>query len=95
MKKTYKTKYRGFNIYVDVNGVSQNVEFKKGIIYYTTVGCLFTTEDKDLQAAIENHRKFGVDFWTDDVEKKVAPVKEAPVKETEVTEKKSRKQVKE
>lgn len=101
MTKTYKSQMTSLRILVKVGEEIIPVAFGWDLIYPNSSvrGCSFTTDDVELQKALESHecfnRKLQPNFWTDDVEKKVAPVKEAPVKETEVTEKKSRKQVKE
>lgn len=82
MIKTYKTKFRGYNIIVKVNGENKNINFQRGFIISSLRGSLFTTDDKELQKAIEAHRDFNIEFWTDDKE----PVIEEPVKKTVVEE---------
>lgn len=76
MIKTYKTKFRGYNIIVKVNGENKNINFQRGFIISSLRGSLFTTDDKELQKAIEAHRDFNIEFWTDDKEEVVVEVKE-------------------
>lgn len=96
MKKTYRSKLHGYNIYVKVDGKLKNVDFERSFIGRgSLIGCSYATDDKAVQQAIESHADFGVKFWTDDVEKKETPTKEAPVKEEETMEKRSRKLIKE
>lgn len=75
MKKVYKSKLRGLNVYIPVGDKLCNVEFKKGYIYYSIVGCLYVTEDVEIQKSLEAHPKFNHGFWTDDKEE-VVEVKE-------------------
>lgn len=75
MKKTYKTKYTGYGIYVDINGVLQLVQFKQKLVPSDMVGSTFETEDKEMQKALEAHKHYGLSFWTDDKEE-VVEVKE-------------------
>lgn len=75
MKKTYKTKYTSYGIYVDVNGASQLVRFEKKLVPSATVGSTFTSEDKEMQKALEAHKHYGLLFWTDDKEE-VVDIKE-------------------
>lgn len=76
------------------------VEFKWDLIYPNSAvrGCSFTTDDKELQKALEEHemfnRKLEPNFWTDDVEEKKETPKATPTKE-EAMEKKGRKLIKE
>lgn len=74
MTKTYKSKLSGLSIYVDINGSMVYVGFKKGFVFSSMRGCTFTTDDKDMQKAIESHKDFNRLFWTDDKEQ--APVEE-------------------
>ena len=83
MKKTYKSKLRDFNVYIPINGKLTNVEFRKGYICYSIVGCLFTTEDGEIQKALEAHPKFNHKFWTDDKEEVVETPAETPAETTE------------
>lgn len=76
MKKTYKTKYTSYGIYVDVNGASQLVRFEKKLVPSATVGSTFTSEDKEMQQALEAHKHYGLLFWTDDKEEVVVEAKE-------------------
>lgn len=76
MRKVYKSKLRGFNVYVPIGDELCNIEFKKGYIYYTVVGCMYVTEDVEIQKALEAHHKFNYQFWTDDKEEVVVEVKE-------------------
>ena len=61
-------------------------------------GCSFTTDDVELQKALESHEYFNrhmqPNFWTDDVEEKKETPKATPTKE-EAMEKKGRKLIKE
>lgn len=71
MKKTYKTKYTSYGIYVDINGVSQLVRFEKRLVPSAAIGSTFATEDKEMQNALEAHKQYGLLFWTDDKEEVV------------------------
>lgn len=75
MNKTYKTKYTSYGIYVDVNGAPQLIRFKQKLVPSAAVGSTFTTEDKEIQQALEAHKHYGLLFWTDDKEE-VVDVKE-------------------
>ena len=86
MKKKYKNRRPATNILVNVNGAIKSIEFAPAVIeYWGLRGCAYTTEDKEIQAAIEVHPFFGKDgldgIWTDDVEPKAEKVAEeaAPV----------------
>lgn len=62
------------------NGDIRTIEFKRDIVSANSVwGSSFSTDDKDLQKAIENHKYFGKKnkavVWTDDVVKEVKEVK--------------------
>lgn len=82
MNKTYKTKYHGFNIIVTVNGEKKNLTFKRDFIGIATmIGCIYSTDDVELQKAIEAHKGFNKDFWTDDVEEIKEEKSETPVVE--------------
>lgn len=76
MKKTYKTKYTGYEIYVNINGVLQLVRFEKKLVPSATVGSTFTTENKEMQKALEAHKHYGLLFWTDDKEEVVVDAKD-------------------
>jgi hypothetical protein len=76
MKKTYKTKYTGYGIYVNINGVLQLVQFKQKLVPSDMVGSTFETEDKEMQKALEAHKHYGLSFWTDDKEEVVVDAKE-------------------
>lgn len=58
------------------------VEFKWDLIYSNSGvrGCSFTTDDVELQKALESHEYFNrvmqPNFWTDDVEEVVTPTSE-------------------
>lgn len=75
MKKTYKTRYTSYGIYVNLNDALQLVRFEKKLVPSAQVGSTFVTEDLEMQQALEVHRDYGVEFWTDDKEK-VVEVKE-------------------
>lgn len=68
MKKTYKTRYTGYGIYVNLGGELQHVRFEKKLVPNNKVGSTFVTEDKELQQALEAHKSYGLLFWTDDKE---------------------------
>lgn len=74
MKKTYKTRYTGYGIYVNLNGALQLVRFEKKLVPSAKVGSTFVTEDSEMQQALETHRDYGMEFWTDD--KEIIEVKE-------------------
>lgn len=74
MKKTYKTRYTGYGIYVNLNGALQLVRFEKKLVPSAKVGSTFVTEDSEMQQALEAHRDYGMEFWTDD--KEIIKVKE-------------------
>ena len=75
MKKTYKTRYTGYGIYVNIGGKLQHIRFEKRLVPSIKVGSTFTAEDVELQRALEKHRDYGMEFWTDDKES-VAEIKE-------------------
>lgn len=86
MLKTYKSKMTALRILVKVGDKVVPVEFSWDLIYPNSGirGCSFSTEDAELQKAMESHEFFGrtlqPSFWTDDKEE-VAPVEEKePVK---------------
>lgn len=73
MKKTYKSKLHLNNFLVNYNGEIIRVEMNPDVISkYGLRGCSFTTEDVELQKAIEAHPGFNNGredgFWTEDVE---------------------------
>ena len=69
MEKTYKTKLHGYSIAVEIDGKKKSVIFKRDFIGISSlIGCVYKTEDTELQKALEAHRDFGQIFWTDDVE---------------------------
>ena len=77
MIKTYKTRKTGYRIIAYTPNGSVPVSFKRGYIGISTIiGCTYTTEDKELQKAIEAHPEFGSVFWTDDKEEVVVEAKE-------------------
>ena len=78
MKKTYKTRYTGYGIYVGEGDKSKLIRFEKSLTPNHIVGSTYTTEDKEVQEALETHKSYGMDFWTDDKEEVVAePVEDA------------------
>lgn len=80
MTKTYKSQMNSLRILVKVGEEIIPVAFGWDLIYPNSSvrGCSFTTDDVELQKALESHecfnRKLQPSFWTDDVEE---------VKETE------------
>jgi hypothetical protein len=68
MRKTYKTRYTGYGIYVNLGGKLQHIRFEKRLVPSVKVGSTFMTEDVELQRALEEHRDYGMEFWTDDKE---------------------------
>ena len=91
---------RSMSVLVKVGDEILPVEFKWDLIYSNCGirGCSFTTDDVELQKALEAHeyfnRKLEPNFWTDDVEEKKETPKATPTKE-EAMEKKGRKLIKE
>lgn len=97
MLKTYKSKMTALRILVKVRGAIVPIEFHWDLIYPNSGirGCSFSTDDVELQKAIEAHEFFGralqPSIWTDDKEpvpakqheepKKEEPKKEEPKKE--------------
>lgn len=82
MKKTYKTRYTGYEIYVRRGEKVELIQFKKQLVPNNVVGSTYVTEDKELQALLEAHKNYGLYFWTDDKEE-VAPKKVKQVKTEE------------
>lgn len=76
MLKKYKSKLRGYNLFINVNGVSKDIEFKKGFVISSLIGCVYITDDKATQEAIEAHPEFNDKFWTDNKEEVVVDAKE-------------------
>ena len=101
MLKTYKSKMTALRILVKVRGAIVPIEFHWDLIYPNSGirGCSFSTDDVELQKAIEAHEFFGralqPSIWTDDKEpvpakkhekpkKEETPADETPADETEV-----------
>ena len=76
MKKTYKTRYTGYGIYVGDGDKSKLIRFEKSLTPNHIVGSTYTTEDKEVQEALEAHKSYGMEFWTDDKEDVVVDAKE-------------------
>lgn len=82
MTKTYKSQMTSFRILVNVGDEIVPVAFGWDLIYPNSSirGCSFTTDDVELQKALESHeyfnRKLQPNFWTDDVEEVIADAKE-------------------
>lgn len=82
MTKTYKSQMTSFRILVNVGDEIVPVAFGWDLIYPNSSirGCSFTTDDVELQKALESHeyfnRKLQPSFWTDDVEEVVVDAKE-------------------
>jgi hypothetical protein len=74
MTKTYKSQMTSLRILVKVGKEIIPVAFGWDLIYPNSSvrGCSFTTDDVELQKALEAHecfnRKLQPNFWTDDVE---------------------------
>lgn len=74
MTKTYKSQMTSLRILVNVGDEIVPVAFGWDLIYPNSSirGCSFTTDDVELQKALESHeyfnRKLQPNFWTDDVE---------------------------
>ena len=100
MVKKYKSKMRSMGLLVELRGEIISVIFNWDFIYPNSPmrGCSFSTDDPELQKALESHeyfnRKLQPSFWTDDVEEKKETPKATPTKE-EAMEKKGRKLIKE
>ena len=84
MLKTYKSKMTALRILVKVRGAIVPIEFHWDLIYPNSGirGCSFSTDDVELQKAIEAHEFFGRDLqpsiWTDDKEPVPAKKHEEP-----------------
>lgn len=83
MKKKYKCRLSASSLLVNLKGKVIRLEFEPSVLSeFGLRGCAYTTDNKDLQYAIEhsarfnNHRKDEV--WTDDKEPQIA----APVEVT-------------
>lgn len=82
MTKTYKSQMTSFRILVNVGDEIVPVAFGWDLIYPNSSirGCSFTTDDIELQKALESHeyfnRKLQPSFWTDDKEEVIADAKE-------------------
>lgn len=90
MTKTYKTRTSSAVITVSVNGRTRQVYLRNGFIGVGALtGGKFTTDDVELQRAIESHPRFNSGFndqiWTDDKEVEAAPVEaqKAPAEKVE------------
>ncbi len=87
MLKTYKSKMTALRILVKVRGAIVPIEFHWDLIYPNSGirGCSFSTDDVELQKAIEAHEFFGralqPSIWTDDKEPVPAKKHEEPKKE--------------
>ena len=85
MLKKYKSKMTALRILVKVGNNIVPVEFGWDLIYPNSGirGCSFSTEDVELQKALESHEYFNRElqpsFWTDDKEEEVAPIPEEEV----------------
>ena len=84
MLKTYKSKMTALRILVKVRGAIVPIEFHWDLIYPNSGirGCSFSTDDVELQKAIEAHEFFGralqPSIWTDDKEPVPAKKHEEP-----------------
>ena len=90
MKKVYKSRGKRTSILVEVDGQRRQLNFKQDIIIRgrNVWGSSFTTEDRELQTAIEENEYFkGGQIWTDDKEEESS--ESMPKKES--TQKKSKK----
>lgn len=93
MFKKYKSISNSLSILVSVGGEVRNVDFEWDIVDTTgRRGCSFSTDDIELQKALERHeyfrRKLRPSFWTDDVDDNVSEGESVNLK-GEVTERKS------
>lgn len=82
MTKTYKTRTSSAVITVSVNGRTRQVYLRNGFIGVGALtGGKFTTDDVELQKAIESHPRFNSGFndqiWTDDKEVEEQPAEQA------------------
>lgn len=75
MKKTYYTRYTSYGIYVNKADKLELIRFERQLVPNAIIGSTFVTDDKELQKALEAHRDYGFEFWTDDKEE-VVEVKE-------------------
>lgn len=78
MTKTYKTRTSSAVITVSVNGRTRQIYLRNGFIGVGALtGGKFTTDDVELQKAIESHPRFNSGFndqiWTDDKEVEEQP----------------------
>ena len=82
MTKTYKTRTSSAVITVSVNGRTRQIYLRNGFIGVGALtGGKFTTDDVELQKAIESHPRFNSGFndqiWTDDKEVEEQPAEQA------------------
>lgn len=73
MKKTYKSYLHALSIVAVGDGWSKHISFKPDFVdVHGNRGCVYSTEDKELQQAIEKNPKFNAkgmfSFFTNDVE---------------------------
>ena len=74
MKKKYNCRLSASSLLVKVKGNVIRCEFEPDVVNtFGMRGCSYTTENKDIQYAIEHSARFGKEciegIWTDDVEK--------------------------
>lgn len=91
MTKTYKCRLDFLGILVPYKGSYVHVNFERAVLSATGIrGCKYTTDDVELQKAIEAHKDFGTErkdgIWTDDIEPVVEQTEE-PVAEVKKTRK--------
>lgn len=89
MKKKYKCRLSASSLLVKVRGKVVRCEFEPSVLSaYGLRGCAYSTEDKDIQYAIEHSHRFhcgGIEgIWTDDIEPKEQEVNLTELPEEEV-----------
>ena len=96
MKKKYICRLSATNILVKVNGVVKSLEFDPAVVTdYGLRGCAYSTEDVNIQSAVEHHQQFrtgqrdAITIYGESFERPVvvAPVEEKPVEEKKVVRK--------
>jgi len=64
MKKTYMSKAKHIRLVVDMNGERKSIAFGWDIVSQGgTMGSSYSTEDEEMQKAIEAHELFGSTIW--------------------------------
>lgn len=82
MTVKYKSLSHLLRIVVRVNNKPVSIEFNKSNLGQGLIGSSFTTDNADIQKALESHeyfrRKSAPSFWTDDVKQEVHHEQETP-----------------